>query len=337
MIANNDLVHLRFTKGVQCFVAASVLYLLPFLTSGFAQTLPVSGSINGVHDPVIAEENGRYYLFSTDPGISIRCSSDLLEWQLCSAVFFGLPDWIKEEVPAVGELWAPDISFYNGKYQLYYSASTFGDNTSAIGLATNVTLDPNHPDYAWQDQGLVIRSGENDNWNALDPSFVLDTEGQAWLTFGSFWSGIKLVKLDPETRKSVENAELYPLANRPGSTAVEAPYIHHHNGFYYLFVSFDQCCEGIDSTYNIRVGRSESITGPYLDKEGVAMLEGGGTLLKEGGERYKGPGHNVVFQHNGQDYLVYHAYDAEDFGTSKLRIERLQWQDGWPILSRLQD
>lgn len=297
-----------------------------------AQPFNVSGSINGVHDPVIAEEDGQYYLFSTGPGVPIRCSGDLLEWRLCSAVFFGLPDWIKEEVPAVGDLWAPDISFYNGKYQVYYSASTFGENTSAIGLATSVSLDPESPDHAWKDEGLVVKSGHGDNWNAIDANFVLDADGQPWLSFGSFWSGIKLIKLDSETRKPSADATLHAIASRPESTAVEAPYIVYRDGYYYLFVSFDQCCRRAESSYNIRVGRSEELTGPYLDKNGNALLEGGGTLLKEGGERYRGPGHNAIFQQDKKDYLVYHAYDAEDNGTSMLRLEPLYWQDGWPIL-----
>ncbi len=301
------------------------------LAHSFAQPLEVTGSINGVHDPVMIEENGNYYLFGTGPGVPIRCSSDMLDWKLCSAVFFGLPKWIKEAVPAVGDLWAPDISFYNGKYQVFYSASTFGENGSAIGLATNITLDRDSPDYAWQDEGLVIQSQAGDNWNAIDPNFIVDAQGTPWLTFGSFWTGIKLIELDPETRKAA-NETLHAIAQRPISTAIEAPFIINREAYYYLFVSFDQCCRGVDSTYNIRVGRSETITGPYLDKDGQELMNNGGTLLKEGGERYKGTGHNAIFQQGNQDYLVYHAYDAEDHGTSKLRLEPLFWQDGWPVL-----
>ena len=305
-----------------------------WLSQGSTQTLPVDGAINGVHDPVMIAEDGKYYLFGTGPGVPIRCSDDMLNWTLCSAVFFGLPKWLKEEVPAIGDLWAPDISFYNGRYQLYYSGSSFGENVSAIGLATNLTLDPQSPDYNWQDEGLVIQSTQKDNWNAIDPNFIIDAEGVSWLTFGSFWSGIKIVKLDPETRKvNASEAALYDLASRPDSTAIEAPFIISRNGYYYLFTSFDQCCRNIDSTYNIRVGRSSFIMGPYVDKEGMALLEGGGSLVKKGGLQYKGPGHNAVFQNHTQDYLVYHAYDAQDHGISKLRIEPFYWQDDWPVFS----
>ncbi len=299
----------------------------------YSSPLELTGSIQRTHDPTMIAENGKYYVFGTGPGLPIRCSSDMLEWRLCSAVFFGLPSWIKEEVPAVGDLWAPDISFYNGKFQIYYSASSFGDNQSAIGLATNATLDPNSPDYAWKDEGVVIKSQHSDNWNAIDPNFALDASGQPWLVFGSYWSGIKMIKLDPETGKQdAANPTLYDIASRSRPGAIEASYIIYREPFYYLFVSFDSCCRGVDSTYNIRVGRAENITGPYLDKEGKELLKNGGSLLKSADKRYKGPGHNGIFTQKGQDYLVYHAYDAEDHGVSKLRIERLYWLDGWPNL-----
>jgi len=298
-----------------------------------AQPLELSGDTDAVHDPVMIEEDGTFYLFSTGRGLPIRCSDDFVTWELCRALFFGLPDWVQEEVPAVGDLWAPDVSFFNGRYQVYYSASSFGDNQSAIGLATNATLDPESPDYAWQDEGLVVKSEHSDDWNAIDPNFVLDADGSPWLTFGSFWSGIKLLKLDPETRKpSQEDSTLYALATRARPGAVEAPFIVYRDGYYYLFVSFDQCCSGVDSTYNIRVGRSEAVTGPYVDRDGVAMLDGGGTLVKEGGERYKGTGHNAVVRRDDTDYLVYHAYDAEDVGRPYLRTEPIVWTDGWPTV-----
>ena len=313
-------------------ITALLVLLLGLWSLAGAQPLEVSGDVDAVHDPVITEEDGSFYLFSTGRGLPIRCSEDLVTWSQCRAVFFGLPDWIKEEAPAASDLWAPDVSFYEGLYQVYYSASSFGDNQSAIGLATSPTLNPASPDYAWQDEGLVIKSERTDDWNAIDPNFVLDADGQPWLTFGSFWSGIKLVKLEPETRKPAPDAALHSLAARPPPGAVEAPFIVYREPYYYLFVSFDQCCEGVSSTYNIRVGRSESITGPYLDESGVPMLDGGGTLLKEGGARWKGPGHNAVFRHDDTDYLVYHAYDAEDVGRPYLRLELLFWEKGWPRL-----
>jgi arabinan endo-1,5-alpha-L-arabinosidase len=310
------------------------LFLLFSFLFSFAQPLEFQGDYYGVHDPTMLEAEGKYYIFSTGQGLQIRCSDDLVSWDLCKAVFFRFPKWIKEEVPAVGDLWAPDISFFNGKYQVYYSASSFGDNQSAIGLAMNTTLDVDSPDYKWQDEGMVIKSEQGFDWNAIDPNFVVDKNGEPWLTFGSYWSGIKLIKLDKETGRRIEgDTSLISIASRgTPPRAVEAPYIIYREPYYYLFVSFDQCCRGVNSTYNTRVGRSEEITGPYLDKDGIDMRYNGGTLLREGTERWKGPGHSAIFSKDGIDYLVYHAYDAENQGRPTLRLEPITYQDGWPTL-----
>ncbi len=311
-------------------------YVLTFLLFSFFFSLAqeFQGDYYGVHDPTMIEAEGKYYIFSTGQGLQIRCSDDLETWDLCKAVFFRFPKWIKEEVPAVGDLWAPDISFYNGKYQVYYSASSFGDNQSAIGLATNTTLDVDNPDYKWQDEGMIIKSERGVDWNAIDPHFVLDNRGEPWLAFGSYWSGIKLIKLDEGTgQQSAQDTTLYSLATRSMSAGViEAPFIIYREPYYYLFVSFDQCCQGVNSTYNTRVGRSETITGPYVDKDDRAMSYGGGTVLRESSERWKGPGHSAIFTKDGQDHLVYHAYDAENQGRPTLRLEPIIWQDGWPTL-----
>jgi len=295
--------------------------------------LELKGSIHGVHDPVIAEENGSFYLFSTGRGIPRHCSDDLIQWRGCGLVFFGLPRWAREYVPGVTDIWAPDISFFNGRWHLYYSLSTFGSNVSAIGLATNRTLDPNSPEHEWVDEGVVIASRSTDSWNAIDPNIVIDTEGRVWLAFGSHWDGIKMRRIDAETGKlSSDDQTLYALASRPvHPRAVEAPFIIYRQGYYYLFVSFDACCRGVNSTYNIRVGRSPAVTGPYLDREGVPLLQGGGTLLLEGFGRWRGPGHNAILQDSQGELLVYHAYDAEFGGTPALRIERLIWHEGWPM------
>lgn len=297
------------------------------------------GDIRNVHDPSVIREGDTYYLFSTRAGIYIRCSKDLVRWTWCGDVFGHLPLWAVEDVPGLRSLWAPDISYFNGKYHLYYSASTFGSNRSSIGLATNQTLDPASERYRWVDQGKVIGSRTSDDWNAIDPNVVLDETGQPWLSFGSFWSGIKLRKLDPATGKlSSQDQLLYSLAGRshagglPG--AIEAPAIIRKNGYYYLFVSFDFCCRGKESTYNIRVGRSRHVTGPYADRSGKPMMDDGGTLIVSGAGRWRGPGHCAILQDRGGEKLVYHAYDADMRGTPTLRIKPLVWdQDGWPALS----
>jgi arabinan endo-1,5-alpha-L-arabinosidase len=181
----------------------------------------------------------------------------------------------------------------------------------------------------------VIASNVGDDWNAIDPDVVLDERDQPWLAFGSFWGGIKLRKLDAATGKlSAQDQTLYSLASRSRPGAIEAPNIVRKNDYYYLFVSFDFCCRGKDSTYNIRVGRARRLTGPYIDRSGKAMMEGGGTLLVAGAGRWAGPGHCEVLQERDGDHLVYHAYDTEWRGVPTLRIALLRWDsEGWPTIS----
>ncbi|MFH0793402.1 MAG: arabinan endo-1,5-alpha-L-arabinosidase [bacterium] len=287
-----------------------------------------------VHDPAIIKQGDTYYLFSTGTGIPIRRSKNLVHWEIVGQVFDPFPEWASREVPGVGHLWAPDISFFGGEYRLYYSVSTFGSNCSVIALGTNKTLNPNDPTYCWQDRGKVIEShpGEDD-WNAIDPNAAFDADGNLWLSFGSFWSGIKLVRLDPGTGKlDPSHPELYSIARRLDPPSIEAPFIIRKNNFYYLFVSFDQCCAGVDSTYKTMVGRAEKITGPYTDRQGVPMMEGGATLLLASYDHIRGPGHVAVLSDGRTDWLVHHFYDATADGARTLQIRPLIWaDDGWPL------
>ncbi len=299
-----------------------------------------------VHDPVLAKDGNTYYLFCTGVGISVFSSTDLQHWQKEKPVFDSPPAWAVEAVPAFkGHIWAPDIAFHNGLYYLYYSVSAFGKNTSCIGVATNKTLDPKSSEYKWTDHGKVIESiPGRDLWNAIDPNLAWDEQRQPWLTFGSFWSGIKLVKLNANLTAIANPQEWYTIAKRNrdyktadangGDAAIEAPFIFKKNNYYYLFVSFDFCCKGVDSNYKVMVGRSEKIQGPYLDKDGVRMDAGGGTLVLQGNKAWPGVGHNSVYTFDGKDYLVVHAYDAADNGKPKLKILTLQWDsNGWPHAS----
>lgn len=289
-----------------------------------------------VHDPVVVKEGGSYYLFSTGRGITVHTSNDRKTWEGRTRAFAEPVPWTAGTVPgSTDHYWAPEVVRRNGRWHLYYSVSTFGKNRSVIGLATSPTLDPKNPDYRWRDEGLVVESKPGDDYNAIDPNVVEDEKSHPWLSFGSFWGGIRLVPLDPKTGKPPKGARLVPIASRPNTPeiqgSVEAPYILRRGGFYYLFVSFDFCCRGVDSTYNVRVGRAKQITGPYVDCDGKPMLEGGGTSVVTGAGRWRGPGHNSVFRDGKDDWLVYHAYDAEDKGVPKLRTERLTWDaDGWP-------
>ncbi|QEH34436.1 Intracellular endo-alpha-(1-_5)-L-arabinanase [Aquisphaera giovannonii] len=287
------------------------------------------GDATRVHDPCIIKEGEWYYVFSTGPGIPIRRSRDLKTWARDGRALDGPPGWAKAAVPAGRDLWAPDISLFGGKFHLYYSISTFGKNRSCIGLATNRTLDRSSPDYRWVDEGLVIASEPGrDDFNAIDPDVVLDEEGTRWLSFGSFWGGVQLVRLDRASGKPA--GAVSRIAARP-EHAIEAPYLYRRGGFYYLFASFDRCCQGVQSTYKIMVGRSRKVDGPYVDDVGKPMLEGGGTLVLEEEGRYRGPGHNAILRDGAREYLVHHAYDAEAFGRPTLQIRPLTWTDaGWP-------
>jgi arabinan endo-1,5-alpha-L-arabinosidase len=295
----------------------------------------LTGNIRPVHDPCIIKAGDTYYLYCTGSGIPVRKSADLVNWELAfpARVFGSIPDWAREMIPGQNDIWAPDIAYYNDRYHLYYSVSTFGSNRSVIGLVTNTTLDFEDSAYEWVDEGLVVESQQTDNYNAIDPNLILDEEGTPWLAFGSHWSGIKMRRLDYETGKpATEDDTLYSLAARGAHPrAVEAPFVIRKGDYYYLFVSFDACCRGVDSTYRVMVGRSERVTGPYVDRDGIPMLEGGGTQVTFPTERWRGPGHNAILQEDGVEKIVYHAYDADNQGVPTLRIDTLIWDDdGWP-------
>lgn len=293
------------------------------------------------HDPAMIRADDTYYVFSTGDerglnqgNIQIRRSTDLANWELVGTVFDAIPQWITDALGGTPpNLWAPDITYRNGQYYLYYAGSRFGTNNSVIGLATNTTLDPTSADYKWVDQGLVLQSRPANNWNAIDPNISFDADGKPWMAFGSFWDGIKMARIDPSTGKTdTEDRTLYRLASRGGG-AIEAPAIVARDGYYYLFVSFDVCCRGVNSTYNIRAGRATSITGPYLDRNGTDMANGGGDVILEGDARFRGPGGQSVYRDGDTYRLVYHAYDASQNGTPQLQIRDLRWTgDGWPTL-----
>lgn len=328
---------------------AAILVLASACLCRSQQAFNLSGDYALVHDPSIAVEGGTYYVFSTpvrgDTGeFPIRCSTNLRVWKRCGYVFKQIPDWIHEASPKTRALWAPDISYFNGRYHLYYAYSSFGSNASGIALATNATLNPAGPNYHWRDEGLVLKSVASDDYNAIDPNIVLDAGGHPWLSFGSFWSGIKMRRIDPATgRPSKSDPTLYSLATRvrppdasparPGLPAdwqaIEAPFIVRHGRFFYLFVSFDLCCRGTRSTYRIMVGRSRRVTGPYVDADGKRMLQGGGTQLLAANRRWLGPGGESIPQQPQSDVIVFHAYDAIT-GKPALQVSTLIWKNGWP-------
>ncbi|MGK6356767.1 arabinan endo-1,5-alpha-L-arabinosidase [Sphingomonas sp. DT-207] len=299
----------------------------------------IAGDISPVHDPAIIKQGDTYYLFSTSQEregkglIHVRTSKDLATWARADPVFAAMPGWAREAVPGTRGIWAPDISKTGNEYRLYYSISTFGKNRSAIGLVTTPSLEK----PVWTDKGAVVRSDSRNDFNAIDPNAFEDAEGRQWMAFGSFWTGIKLVRLDRATgMRSTEDGKVYSLARRRSPGAVEAPFVIRRGDYYYLFVSFDFCCRGAKSTYSTVVGRSSSPTGPYKDREGKDMMDGGGfpvlhaSLDKTG--RFAGPGHPAILEQGGRHHIVYHAYDVKKDGVPTLRIQPLGWsEDGWPV------
>ncbi|MET3502258.1 arabinan endo-1,5-alpha-L-arabinosidase [Mucilaginibacter rubeus] len=331
-----------------------ILLIISLLFPGIFSNAQELRTDISVHDPVMIRQDSTYYIFCTGNGIAMWSSADRIHWKAEKPVFAAPPQWALDAIPGFkGHIWAPDISFYNGLYYLFYSVSAFGKNTSAIGVATNTTLHTNDPAYKWIDHGKVTQSipGKT-NWNAIDPNLITDKDGTPYLVFGSFWDGLKLVKLNKDRLSVAENIDNIPtIATRrkiatenlpavdgnpvdAGGNAIEAPFIFKHDKYFYLFASIDYCCKGPKSTYKMIIGRSKKLKGPYLDKEGVSMNKGGGSILLAGDTNWYGVGHNGVSTFDGVDYIIFHGYDAADRGISKLRVEKLDWVDGWPVIGK---
>jgi arabinan endo-1,5-alpha-L-arabinosidase len=309
----------------------------------------LSGDVAGTHDPSIIKEGNTWYVFATGKAagggqFAVRCSDDLEHWKMCGHVFDAIPSWIVERSPGTKDLWAPDISYVHHEYRLYYAYSLFGKNTSGIALAINKTLDPSSPKFKWVDKGLVFESRTEDNFNAIDPNFILDDKGGGWLVFGSFWDGIKMCRLNDAGSLSSKDSTIYSLARRakpaeaaaalPGLPAnweaIEAPFIVRHGGYFYLFTSWDLCCRGLKSTYKTMVGRSKSITGPYVDTSGKALADGGGTALLLANSRWLGPGgESVYLDSHHRTLIVFHAYDSTT-GKPSMQLSTIDWTGGWP-------
>lgn len=328
-------------------LAGGAVATLPAASRAEPTTLndQLSGYLTGLHDPVIIREGDTYHVFGSGgwwgkPGPSWRTSTDLHTWAENGSPFDAIPAWAAKAIPGGTSMWAPDIAFVDGLYRLYYSVSTGGSMRSVTGFATSKTLDRRSPDYGWTDHGLVIESFTGGTYNVIDVNFVVDAQGNHWLAFGSYWSGLKLVALDKRTGKPVgKTPEIHSIAYRPapagGDNPIEGAFIFQRDGWYYLFASYDYCCKKEQSNYYVAVGRSRSILGPYVGKDGKAMMDGYGTAVVVerpwGSTRWRGPGHCGLMHDDGRDLIVYHAYDIER-DTPTLRIAELDWtSDGWPL------
>jgi arabinan endo-1,5-alpha-L-arabinosidase len=311
-------------------VAALLTTAVVQAPAAVAAEYPYPGVVTGdvaVHDPaVVKAADGTYLLFSTGNGIEIRTSTDRTAFRRAGSAFPGGASWAHPFTGGSDNLWAPDVSFHNGRYYLYYSASTFGSRNSAIFLATSTTAQPG----SWTNHGVVVQTSNSSDHNAIDPNLVVDASGAWWLTYGSFWTGIKMVRINASTGKPADGTR-YSLAQRPSSAggAVEAPYLVYRGGYYYLFVSFDYCCRGTSSTYRVMVGRSTSITGPYTDRNGVRLTSGGGTEVLATHGNIHGPGHAALWADSDAWVMAYHYYTSSG---SRLGINLVGWSSGWPAL-----
>ena len=305
---------------------------------GPAIGVPVAG-MPFVHDPsTVVRFHGKYYVFSTGRGAPFYSSPDTVTWTREGSVFTQIPDAVHAAVPKNNgtDVWAPDIIRLGDQFYLYYAVSSWGSFQSAIGLATNPVLDPKDPAYKWTDRGVVVTSDGTEDLNAIDPGVILAPDGTLWICYGSYHGSIRITQLDPKTGLALAPRTLgAPIATARES---EASDIISHDGFFYLFVNHGSCCKGKDSTYNIRVGRARSITGPYLDRDGKPMSEGGGTLFLASDAQRIGPGHfgRVVDYDSAatisERFSIHYEAEMSRNGRSVLDIRPLLWSpDGWPI------
>ena len=304
----------------------------------------LTGYLHGLHDPVMIREGDTYHVFGSGgwwgkPGPSWRVSNDLRSWRENGSPFDAVPAWAAKAIPGGTAMWAPDVQFVDGVFRLYYSVSTGGSMRSVTGFATSPTLDRADPRYRWTDHGLVVESFAGGTYNVIDANFVVDLKGGHWLSFGSYWSGLKIVALDPRSGKPAPGAKLHSIAYRPapsgGDNPLEGAFVLPRDGWYYLFASYDYCCKKEQSNYYVAVGRSRTITGPYRDRDGRSMMDGYGTgvVIERpwGSTNWRGPGHCGIYRDRGRDLIVYHAYDVANGSRPTLRLAELAWDaEGWP-------
>lgn len=332
-------------------------------------------SLTGVdcpaHDPsigAVVDANGkaRYFAYATDGGGvgqgSLRqwCSSDAIDWELCGYVLpNGLPSWVKQYVPGATNSWAPDVSYFSklngGVFTIFYAVSEFGKTVSCIGLATSPVQDPQDPAFkGWADSGSpVFCTNSSSNFNAIDANVVWDKKtGAPYLVFGSFWSGIQAVALDPTTGMLAQGAKVTNIASRDqagSNQAIEGAFMVSNGTSYWLFASWNHCCQGAKSNYEVRVGRSDSILGPFLDASGTPMLQGGGTYFIGGANSVGNPvqgqgfgwaaggGQSILRSSPGNPVpndgssIVLHGYDAQT-GDPWMQLLTIDWSGEWPAI-----
>ncbi|MBC7874522.1 MAG: arabinan endo-1,5-alpha-L-arabinosidase [Ferruginibacter sp.] len=315
-----------------------------FFTNGYALAQPAgydriieNNGLKGnlyVHDPVMIKEGSAYYIFSTGKGIPIKTSGDRINWTNAGKVFdsLTLPGWRKNDIPEQdGSLWAPDIHYSNGKYHLYYSVSAWMNFNSSIGYASNTTLDKKNPAYKWVDEGQVISfKNGGEGVNVIDPNIFIDMDGKKYLVYGSYKAGLRLVELDNKMGKLIKDPPDITILTR---SLGEGVFIIKGPEYYYIFGSRGKCCAGVNSTYELVMGRAENVKGPYLNKEGESWVDNKYSLLLAGDSTEPGRGHNGFFTEGDTTFIVYHAYTRSQNGASLLNIKPVYMDGlGWPTM-----
>lgn len=294
----------------------------------------------GAHDPTILRHESGYVLMSTNNMLLMMTSEDALHWTNHDRAMSIIPSWLNDVTNnEVGDIWAPDVFYFGGEYRSYYTGSAFGENTSGIGFMSTKSIVPGSVDYGWSDKGEVVSSDNSNNYNAIDADVVVDAENNYWMTFGSWWDGIRLIRLDENTGKqSLSDKTVYRIASRGGS-GIEGPSLIEHKGQYFLFTAWDVCCkmgaELEENTYKTAMGRSNTIIGNYVDRSGNLLTNGGGTILLDRYGRYYGPGGGEAFQDLNRIRFAHHYYDANSNGSPTLQIRDLVFtQDNWPEMGQ---
>ena len=304
---------LQRCTALLCIAIASLL-----ATNANAAPWTLTGALES-HDPSIYKEGNTWWIFETSTtGLGVKYSPDGHAWTQGISLYPKGLSWWGQYNGNTTTAWAPDIHDWKGKAIVYYAVSTFGSQKSAIGLSVATSIAKGD----WVDKGAILTSKSGDNFNAIDPNFFVDSSGQPWLTFGSWQTGIYTTRVDPTYL--TPTGSWYHLA--ADSSGIENSFVMTNGGYYYLFVSKGTCCAAANSSYHISYGRSTSMTGPYLDKNGVNMVNGGGTTLDAGGGRFIAPGGESVS--NGA--LVRHELDSQNNYNPILFINDLYFVNGWP-------
>jgi arabinan endo-1,5-alpha-L-arabinosidase len=296
-------------------LAAAALGLSAILAAGAS---PAAAQLQGetfIHDPsTVTESDGKYYTFGTRGGGLV--SDDGWTWRS------------GPERPGGGV--APDVIKIGDRYYVAYAVGgggMSGGHASQVKIMWTLSLDPKSPRFKYHDVGVVASSDGVETADAIDPAFLY-VDGHLWLTYGTYFGPIRIIELDPKTGLRV-------AGNQPVDVAIdmEATAMMHRDGWYYLLGTHGTCCDGPNSTYHIRVGRSRSPLGPYVDHMGTPLLRGGGKLVVSARGRNIGPGHFGLIELDGgvEKFSMHYEADMDRSGRSVLGIEPLRWTDGWPV------